>query len=127
MLFKSDLAMAILAAGLAPRVRIQNGKLLRSTLREGIIELGSVRARPNPRVLRISKEHAKKVAAAAPSATVGRSSMHHAHVVDVLNVTVASVNFDREALCHIFDDLHGMDLLGRDFGHRFISWKTRGT
>lgn len=127
MLFKSDLAMAILAAGLAPRVQIQDRKLLRSTLHEGIVELGFVRAWPNPHHLGISKEHAQKVAAAAFSATVGRPSMHHAHIIDVLNVAVASVNLNREALCYIFDDLHGMDLLGRDFGHRFVSWQTRGT
>jgi len=114
--------MAILAAGFAPWIRVQDGKLLRSTLREGIIELGFVRTRPNPHALGISKEHAQKVAAAAFSATIGRPSVHHTHVVDVLNVAVASVNLDGEALRHIFDDLHCMDLLGRDFGHRFMSW-----
>lgn len=58
MLFKSDLAMAILPAGFAPWIRIQDGKLLRSTLRKGIIELGFVRTGPNPHALGISKEHA---------------------------------------------------------------------
>jgi hypothetical protein len=127
MRFKLDLAMAVLAAGLAPRVRIQNGKLLGSTLRERIIEFGFVRAWRNPHILGISKEHAQKVATAALSVTVGRPSMHHTHIIDVLNVTVASVKLDREPLRHGFDDLHSMDLLGRDFGHRTMSWQTRST
>lgn len=97
-----NLAMALTATNDAPRIRIVDGQILRSTLFKGIVKGRGGPARLLPRTGGVAQEHAQQVArtlcvllagggggATTAAAAVCGPSVHDGQIVHELNVALA--------------------------------------
>ena len=115
--------MALTAADDAPRVIVDDRKVLLAAGRKGIVEIVTESSWLVPGVLGITKEHTEEVASAglALCSTIRFASMHDAQVVDELDVALLTVELGTETLCKLVNSVHSMHLLVRDAGHAGIA------
>jgi hypothetical protein len=129
-LMLESLTVAFSATDEAPRVVVDNGKILLTAWSEGVIEIVTEPRRLLPSIRRISQKHAKKVTTAgfAIGAVVCLTRMHNAQVVDKLNIALPAVKLGAEALCKLANSMHSMHLLRSDDRHTRITldqWRTQ--
>lgn len=115
--------MALTAADQAPWVVIDHGDVLGPARCEWIIEVVLEASWLVPCILGVSKEHSEQVAGAgfAVCAAIRAPSMHHAKVVEELNITLLAVKLHAEALSELLDSVHGVHLSGVDLWHAGVS------
>lgn len=112
--------MAFHTADLAPWIGIKDREILLPALLKSLVELALVFDGLDPGICGVSKEHAQKMSAAAVigvSHTVGRTSVHNAQVVNVLDVASAAIEFRAELTSEVFDNLECICLLHRNRWH----------
>lgn len=115
--------MALAAADDAPRIIVDDRKVLLAARRERIVEVVTEPSWLVPGILGITKEHAEEVASAGLSlgSAVRFASMHDAQVVDELDVALLAVELGAETLRKLVNSVHSMHLLVGDGGHAGIA------
>jgi hypothetical protein len=121
--------VALAATDDAPRIHVDDWKVLRPPGSKRIIEVITVSSRLVPGILGITKKHAQEVTSArlAVDSLVCFTSMHDAQVVNELDVTLLAIELALELLCELCNQCHGKMLLVRDFGHARVAGDERCT
>lgn len=113
------LTVALTSANDTPRIAVDNGKVLRPALCEGVLKIVAVAKWLFPSVVGVSQEHAQQMARArlAVGTSIRPTSVQDAQIVDKLNVALLAIELHAKALCQLFNRMHGMHLLFRDTRH----------
>lgn len=109
--------MALATADQAPRIVVDDGKVLLSARSEWVFEIVTEACWLLPSIFGISEKHAQEVASAglAVATTICFAGVHDAQVVDELNVALLAVKLGGKPLCELAHNVHSMHLLS---GHR---------
>jgi hypothetical protein len=122
--------VALAAANDAPRIVVNDGKVLLAAWHKGVVEVVTKSSRLLPSVCRISQKHAQEMASAglAFATTICLTSMHDTQVIYELDVALLAVKLGAKAFCELFDGVQSMHLLGGDGRHAWVAvyqWRTQ--
>jgi hypothetical protein len=115
--------VALATADDAPRIVVDNRKILLASWSKGVVKVVTEPSRLLPSIFRIAKEHAQKMTSAglAIGTAVRLTGMHNAQVIEELYVTLLAVNLGTEALRKLLNSMHSMQLLVSDHWHARIA------